>query len=891
MPIQASIERRKQRREKQNKQPKIGHVRSDGKVYSGANYGYQTKATHQKLKEAGKFRAGTQALDRATSSAKRALKKITPEPVKRAARAYGRRFAEAQQREQADLDAFARSGTIGKTYVEAKRGADNRRANDIEWISKKLNLDPRIVSTAITAVETAAEGRLSKQQLTAGVRNYVRQLPADTAEAMGRKVIRRQAPDGNPPRSRPFQQPQPADLPQGRYPGGSADALKRDTEVRAGIQQTVRDIRAGKRKSAQSSVNKARDPQGTERAAASVEASNETLTRQLRAQKRKGAKPTRPRTGVTGGSKSKREAPALTKEQQELKSRNLRQQARLDKAKQAIRARLAVEKNNPPLTPSERAALRQYSNNPSGQTHPTFSSKKGGDVRTYSAADLYGGGGDYKGDRFVDQTGVGRTTSGVQYFDAGRTGRQAGRPGAARALRQQQNRNIAKVKRSNGSVDVRPELTEDAIRDRIGKYIDERNNPKQFNQLEARDRGGEELPQRVRSVGQKPGAKGTDRDKVLGKAGKSPKTAKRTDNVPGGREIKPTKVEQKRRQELEQRRARAKRMRRGLPAAKEGQRSSMSATQRRDFEQQESDRLFRANRAASRTRRETPFRGERRDQGVGGVIARAGGSTKPVRRSGSDNRGTSGAVAPQRRNNPAEKGTARSQATRQYEQRRKSEVDVVREPSSDPRAVNRTRRRTTTYERQDGRTTQKPNRGKSTGLKAAEPGAKSIRATKLITPSERRGLKSANRNQQAAAIRKVADRVEATDPAAAKRIRAMAKDGISSQEAKRIVLEVERAERIGSGNPNVFMPSGEMRNRPNLDRDTRLGVDKRKVKAKPSTKGSPKSPARSAKQREAAQELRDNTRARRRSGTSNFQRDANPQMESIRQARAKRRKR
>ena len=62
--------RAKQRRLRQSSSgPKIGDVRkSDGKIYSGENFGYQTLESYKKLEKEGKFRLGTQAIDRLTSS-------------------------------------------------------------------------------------------------------------------------------------------------------------------------------------------------------------------------------------------------------------------------------------------------------------------------------------------------------------------------------------------------------------------------------------------------------------------------------------------------------------------------------------------------------------------------------------------------------------------------------------------------------------------------------------------------------------------------------------------------------------------------------------------------------------------------------------------------------
>ena len=238
--------RRRSRAVKRLKQPKVGQQAVlNGKpvIWSGQNYGWQSKSSHNKLKQQGKLRVGTQALDRLTSSATQALSKVTPKVVKDAAKAYGQRLAKSQQQQAATEQAIIDQGGIGAAYFSAKQDANGRRARDVEAVSKRLNIDPRIVNTAITAAETALEGKVGLDELTVFTRNYVKNLDAPTVYAQGAKL-------------------NPGDV--YRTPGskGKPETL-RAVERRADPNgQIAREAR-----------RQARDPVATERAAAAAEAS------------------------------------------------------------------------------------------------------------------------------------------------------------------------------------------------------------------------------------------------------------------------------------------------------------------------------------------------------------------------------------------------------------------------------------------------------------------------------------------------------------------------------------------------------------------------------------------------------------------------------------------
>lgn len=122
--------------------PKIGQSATlNGKkvVWSGQNYGYQSPATHNKLKDQGKFKTGAQALDR--------LGNAIPKPVKDVANEVKKRLA---------------NGPIQP--VNAGYKGTNATDRVLQSVSDKTNVDRRIVDGAATVAQAA----ISKAALKGG---------------------------------------------------------------------------------------------------------------------------------------------------------------------------------------------------------------------------------------------------------------------------------------------------------------------------------------------------------------------------------------------------------------------------------------------------------------------------------------------------------------------------------------------------------------------------------------------------------------------------------------------------------------------------------------------------------------------------------------------------
>ena len=124
----------------------------NGKYYSGENYGFQSKESHEKLKKEGKYRAGTQAIDRAVSSGME-MANTYAKPVVNGIHGVLKTV----------------SGTIGyirKTLDDNGLGVINDAADavgnaydqGVEYVSEKTNIDKRIVGFATDAAISAATG-------------------------------------------------------------------------------------------------------------------------------------------------------------------------------------------------------------------------------------------------------------------------------------------------------------------------------------------------------------------------------------------------------------------------------------------------------------------------------------------------------------------------------------------------------------------------------------------------------------------------------------------------------------------------------------------------------------------------------------------------------------
>jgi hypothetical protein len=133
--------------------PKVGQSATlNGKkvVWSGQNYGWQSPASHKRLANDGKFKHGTQALDRVASSAKNFVKDKLP-GVAKAATNY-KNWSDESARRVAARDAKT---TVGKG-INAVKAVTNApaRAKDaaVQAVSNKTNVDPRIVRAGAEVV-------------------------------------------------------------------------------------------------------------------------------------------------------------------------------------------------------------------------------------------------------------------------------------------------------------------------------------------------------------------------------------------------------------------------------------------------------------------------------------------------------------------------------------------------------------------------------------------------------------------------------------------------------------------------------------------------------------------------------------------------------------------
>jgi hypothetical protein len=117
-------------------------------VWSGADYGWQTRATHEKLKREGAFKHGAQEIRRATNAVNGFVRRFVPAPVRQAVASYAQ--------------GVAASSLPSKQEVFNKAWGTNfkdRTGDDIKAISDKTNVDPRIIQGAVMAAQAAVEGK------------------------------------------------------------------------------------------------------------------------------------------------------------------------------------------------------------------------------------------------------------------------------------------------------------------------------------------------------------------------------------------------------------------------------------------------------------------------------------------------------------------------------------------------------------------------------------------------------------------------------------------------------------------------------------------------------------------------------------------------------------
>ena len=171
--------------------PRVGSTRSDGKVYAGQNYGYQSPKSFKQLAKEGKFRVGTQALDRLTSSAGNALNRLAPGVVR-----HFQNVKADQERLAARQDRQIRN-TAGNRVANAAQ--NNATGKTLDAVSKATNVDRRIVGAGAAAAQLAISSRALKggaAKPQPQARSVGAAARSDVAGKAGGRTIYRPAVDG-----------------------------------------------------------------------------------------------------------------------------------------------------------------------------------------------------------------------------------------------------------------------------------------------------------------------------------------------------------------------------------------------------------------------------------------------------------------------------------------------------------------------------------------------------------------------------------------------------------------------------------------------------------------------------------------------------------------------
>jgi len=129
----------------------------NGKYWSGDNYGWQSEDTHKKLKQEGKFRAGTQSIDRAVSSGMR-WANDNAKPVVNGINGALKAVAGGVSYVRKELD----KSSVGRAVNDGVDGAMTAYDNGIEYVSEKTNIDKRIIGLAGDVAISAATGGAAK---------------------------------------------------------------------------------------------------------------------------------------------------------------------------------------------------------------------------------------------------------------------------------------------------------------------------------------------------------------------------------------------------------------------------------------------------------------------------------------------------------------------------------------------------------------------------------------------------------------------------------------------------------------------------------------------------------------------------------------------------------
>ena len=869
--------------------------RVGNRIYAGKDYGLQSPATFEKLKREGAFKFGAKEIRRLQSS----VNKLIPKQVKEAASDffdYQSRVQEfaRQQREKSLL------GKAAQASIDIQGLQDRAIGKAVDVVSDKTNIARPIVAGGAALIQGRVEAGSAKlfipkpkppkivptrQSRGRGKPSSIqRRLQQARGVPKGEQGAIYPNQPGNVP-ERKLEQPTPK-LPEGAFPGGSRASLKRDTEVRKGIQQRAKDIREGKATPSPDSVRKASDAEAmakAEAAAKSSKGSNKVTeseilptvrgdstdfyvrkkdgTITLKSKTESGNKPATPLAEPIRGK-----AANTKRIKHRLKELKAQQKARFEKAKDKIQQAKDLERSK-----AEQKNVDRFF---SGEgTHPTFPSKKGADVRSKNFRVQPDDVDDYLPDLdglYDSNDGmIAPGQDGVSVWDGERTGGGRGQPGQAaplaRAIQQ-------KHFRETGTY-----LSEQAVRDRVKKILFQRRFPEQFNQIEARERGGVELPARNRNTADRKGRKtrqhgsrsnpgsrnnkgqevvNPDRDYVLGKgskpreANKIPNADKlsvrerirqrtqtnetnRIDNIPGGRRIKQSKVESKKRIQEARARARARRM------------SSMIG-KRRVQDVVKADKKARAAARKEGVKHQTKLP-----------------ETKP------------GVAEQQFHDYPKGKMTAKQRKGWKQEEKNRQAKRILKERIKsrerlrrgddrlpDSNDGNRGRNRTTSLE--DFRLEQQSARSDKTGTYSESAEAPKPRIGNVAQPvAPKRGEKSiARRASQRARsnYEKELARLKVTDPEA------------YEEELRRFLREHLKTERFispqdGLKNPNPFTSSGEVRD-VQVVRGKNPTIGEGELRTKVKSYGDPASEGRSKKQRNRGEALKQRAKERKKSGGS-----------------------
>lgn len=137
--------------------PNIGD-KLNGKLYAGPDYGYQSPATYEKLKNEGAFKVGAQQVRRLKSS----LLKVTPEPLKDAVNWFNQSDQRANQRY---LDRGYTQQQIDSANAERDQYTMSGQATQqaINTISDATNIAPEVLNVGLATAEGIATGKVGQQ--------------------------------------------------------------------------------------------------------------------------------------------------------------------------------------------------------------------------------------------------------------------------------------------------------------------------------------------------------------------------------------------------------------------------------------------------------------------------------------------------------------------------------------------------------------------------------------------------------------------------------------------------------------------------------------------------------------------------------------------------------